>query len=514
MAWLFFFYSLIGWIVESSIIIIFDKPIKGRGFLSTPFCYLYGLAAVVMTAALQNVKAYPVLLFLCCTAIGTLMQLLTAFLLKKAGIRQWWDYSGKRFHYKGMICLRYSLIWGLLGFLAVMWVNDFVLTLFIGLNWLARAVIIVLILCTIAGDLIGNLFLRFGRERMPSFLYRFNRSLDTFTVKTGNGLKFIIGEKKEERLQYRAILWVFLISSFLGCMVETVFCRFSMGYWMNRSSLVFGQMSMVWGLGILLATVVLRRFQEKPAWRIFLIGTVIGSVFEYVCSVATEMAFGLVFWDYLDFRFNVAGRINLGFGFLWGVAAVIWIKLLYKPISIFIRFLIDKTGRWLSAVALILLFVDIIISCMALSRYTERDAAAAQDTVSAQESASTQDAASGQNASSVQGAASGQNASSVQGAASGQDTSSVQGAASGQDTSSVQDAASGQDTSSAQSGVSGPDTSSVQSAEPAQDTSSVQSAASETLMDQLFPDNVMEVIYPKETVHAPEKGLDDIHSLQ
>ena len=33
-------------------------------------------------------------------------------------------------------------------------------------------------------------------------------------------------------------------------------------------------------------------------------------------------------------------------------------------------------------------------------------------------------------------------------------------------------------------------------------------------MDQLFPDNVMEVIYPKETVHAPEKGLDDIHSLQ
>jgi uncharacterized membrane protein len=368
-----------------------------------------------MTAALQDVKAYPVLLFICCIALGTLMQLLTALILKKAGIRQWWDYTGKFLNYKGMICLRYSLIWGLLGFLAVMWVNDFVLTLFIGLGQVAGTVLIIVLLCMCAGDLIGNLLIRcFGKERIPSFLYWFNRILDTFTVKMGNGLKFLIGEKKEDRLQYRAILWIYLISSFLGCMVETIFCRFSMGYWMNRSSLVVGQMSMVWGLGILLATVLLRRFQEKPTWQIFVIGTVIGAVFEYVCSVATEMAFGLVFWDYLEFQFNIAGRINLGFSFLWGVAAVIWIKLLYKPISIFIRFLINKTGRWLSAAALILLFADIIVSCMALSRYTERDVTTRQD------------------------------------------------------------------------------------------------AAADALMDQLFPDHIMELIYPKETVHAPVKGLDDM----
>jgi hypothetical protein len=96
------------------------------------------------------------------------------------------------------------------------------------------------------------------------------------------------------------------------------------------------------------------------------------------------------------------------------VAAVIWIKLLYKPISIFIRFLINKTGRWLSAAALILLFADIIVSCMALSRYTERDVTAVQDV-----------------------------------------------------------------------------------------------EASDALLDQLFPDHIMELIYPKETVHAPVKGLDD-----
>ena len=32
----------------------------------------------------------------------------------------------------------------------------------------------------------------------------------------------------------------------------------------------------------------------------------------------------------------------------------------------------------------------------------------------------------------------------------------------------------------------------------------------DALMDQLFPDHIMELIYPKETVHAPVKGLGDM----
>ena len=75
---------------------------------------------------------------------------------------------------------------------------------------------------------------------------------------------------------------------------------------------MIGPFSMVWGLGILLATVLLRRFQDRPVWQIFLLGTVVGAVFEYVCSVATEMAFGMIFWDYLEFQFNIGGRINIG----------------------------------------------------------------------------------------------------------------------------------------------------------------------------------------------------------
>lgn len=36
--------------------------------------------------------------------------------------------------------------------------------------------------------------------------------------------------------------------------VETVFCRITMGYWMSRSSLVWGPFSIVWGLALALVT--------------------------------------------------------------------------------------------------------------------------------------------------------------------------------------------------------------------------------------------------------------------
>ena len=406
--WLFFFYANIGWIVELSIVIIHHKPTAGRGFLSTPFCYLYGLGAVVMTSALQGLKTYPILVFLCCTAIGAGLQLLFGVLFDKIGVKRWWDYTGNFGSLGGYICLRYSLIWGFLGFLSVMWVNDFVLTLFLGLHRIVRWILLAILLSALFADLVGALMIRAWGVNLKNPVIWYNRSLNAFTLKLSRGLVFLIGEKDEERLKYREILWIFLASSFLGCLVETIFCRFSMGYWMNRSSLVIGPFSMVWGLGILLATVLLRRFQDKPVWQIFLLGTVVGAVFEYVCSVATEMAFGMIFWDYLEFQFNIGGRINLGFSFLWGVAAVIWIKLLYRPVSLFVNMIIKKSGRWLSLAALIFLFVDIAISCMALSRYTERDATV------------------------------------------------------------------------------------------------VQESTSDRVMDKLFPDSIMEWIYPKETVHAPE----------
>ena len=114
------------------------------------------------------------------------------------------------------------------------------------------------------------------------------------------------------------IIWVFLVSALLGDIIETLYCRLVGGEWMSRSSVLYGPFSIVWGIGAVVLTVVLSKFAEKPDRYIFLIGALIGGVYEYGCSLFTEIFLGTVFWDYLSWMpFNIGGRTNLlymGFG--------------------------------------------------------------------------------------------------------------------------------------------------------------------------------------------------------
>ena len=91
-----------------------------------------------------------------------------------------------------------------------------------------------------------------------------------------------------------------------------------MGYWMSRSSVVYGPFSVVWGLACALLTAFLYKYKDKSDRYIFGYGTIVGGAYEYLCSVFTELLFGTTFWDYSDIPFNLGGRINLLYCFFGG----------------------------------------------------------------------------------------------------------------------------------------------------------------------------------------------------
>src|SRR5699024_9484316 len=169
------------------------------------------------------------------------------------------------------------------------------------------------------------------------------------------------------------LFWLFLIGAFLGDITETIFCRLTAGVWMSRSSLVWGPFSIVWGLAIALATSLLYKDKDKPDRHIFLIGALLGGAYEYVCSIFTELVFGQVFWDYSDIPFNLGGRINLLYCFFWGIAAVIWIKLLYPPFSRWIEKIPKVTGYILTWILVLFMSINMLVSAAALIRYSERN---------------------------------------------------------------------------------------------------------------------------------------------
>ena len=85
---------------------------------------------------------------------------------------------------------------------------------------------------------------------------------------------------------------------------------------MRRSSVIWGQFSIVWGLAIAIVTAMLYKYREKSDSFLFIMGTCLGGAYEYLCSVFTEIVFGKIFWDYSKIPFNLGGRINLLYCYL------------------------------------------------------------------------------------------------------------------------------------------------------------------------------------------------------
>ena len=168
------------------------------------------------------------------------------------------------------------------------------------------------------------------------------------------------------------LVWVFLVTSFLGALIEMVFCRVTSGQWMSRSGVLYGSFSFVWGLGAVVLTITLQRIADKPDRRIFLAGFVIGGAYEYLCSVFTELVFGTVFWDYSKMPLNIGGRTNVLYCIFWGLLAVAWIKVLYPPMSKGIEKIPALLGKVITWVIIFFLACDGLLTAAAMLRYTDR----------------------------------------------------------------------------------------------------------------------------------------------
>ena len=382
-------YSFLGWVGETVVATIRGKSFVNRGVAAGPFCFVYGTAAVVLAVGFHDLRTSPVYLFLACMLASTVIEWLTAKLLERLHHRKWWDYSQKKFNLNGYVCLQYSLLWGALGTVSVLWGNEFLLRLcgYIPafllhlLVWAGMAVAVL--------DQIGAAVLVGRYAAQHPVLEQLNQKLE----QSSNGLRQRIVHSVEKRIQraypaaarpepvvlegvkpfdFADLLWLFVIGAFLGDVVETLFCRVTAGVWMSRSSLVWGPFSVVWGLALVLSSVLLRQDKDKSDRYLFVFGTVMGGVYEYVCSAVTELLFGTVFWDYSKFKFNLGGRINLLYCFFWGIAAVVWMRYGYPLVEKLMGKVRSHVRPWMTVLLAVFMAVNLVTSSLALARYDAR----------------------------------------------------------------------------------------------------------------------------------------------
>ena len=126
---LFITYSFIGWIIEIIDRFKVNKKIVNRGFLIGPYIPIYGSCAIVMVLLLHSVKS-PTILFLSCILIASIGEYLTSYIMEKVFHARWWDYSDYKFNLNGRISLINCLGFGVLGFILIKYLNNFLYNIY------------------------------------------------------------------------------------------------------------------------------------------------------------------------------------------------------------------------------------------------------------------------------------------------------------------------------------------------------------------------------------------------
>lgn len=395
MVWLFLCYSFAGWVMETVFSSIHNRKVTNRGLINGPFCTIYGFGAIVITVFLYELTG--IWLFIFSAAYASVIEWAAGHLIEKLYHEKWWDYSKRFFNIGGYTCLSASVFWGILGYATIRWGNVLLIRLYLLVPSVIMGLIVWVIAALLAADMIFSIIILKYRGQGIEQIERSNEEFTKISTRLRNRIiaftdrRIIKAYPKAEKVNaadktadseekyvfaagcgFYKLTWLLIVGAFIGDIVETIFCRITAGVWMSRSSVVWGPFSLVWGIAIAAATLMLYKYRDRSDGFIFAVGTFLGGAYEYLCSVFTEIVFGKVFWDYSSIPFNLGGRINLLYCFFWGIAAVVWLKKLYPPISALIEKIPVKAGKCLTWLLVIFMLANISVTCVALVRYDQR----------------------------------------------------------------------------------------------------------------------------------------------
>lgn len=392
----FYVYSVIGWITEEIFAAFKYGKFINRGFLNGPICPIYGIGMLVIINNLQDLAEYPWFQLVAAVIAITVTEYIAGVFLYKITGRRLWDYSHKKWNFNGYICLEYSLFWGISA-VCVFWL--FHPFLYMGIQLLPKLLKYIVLLIVTVVFLFDVLItsaavFKWKKQADQEVIDRFtkvkNKLGETLILKIQKRLYRSFPGLKESKLPIREyaktaeqkvfakgmcldkFVWVFLVSGFVGDLIETIFMWITTGEITSRSSLIYGTFSVVWGLGGAAASALLYSVREKGIGRIFVMGFLLGGVYEYTCSVFTEVFLGSVFWDYSGIPFNLNGRVNLLYCVFWGFAAILWIKALYPLLSKPIEKIPIVTGKILTWLIVVVMVADMAVSALAIRRYADR----------------------------------------------------------------------------------------------------------------------------------------------
>ena len=163
----------------------------------------------------------------------------------------------------------------------------------------------------------------------------------------------------------------FIIYSFIGYIIETLFGIATKGVWESRQSFLYGPFCGIYGIGAITIT-LLSRYFNKNKLTLFVGGFLVGSVTEYTISFLVDTILHTKWWDYSNIPFNLNGRICVWFSLFWGILAIYLMTHIHPKIDRFLDKFSPKIVTIITITFVVVMFLDWCISSFALKMFLTR----------------------------------------------------------------------------------------------------------------------------------------------
>lgn len=192
----FFFYSALGWLIESIYCSVAAKKWINRGFLAGPICPIYGTGAIVMAVILGplqeleipislfgfSINITPVIVFVAGAILCDIVEFITSVLMEKFFHARWWDYSDKPFNIQGRICLGHTFYWGIAAIAFMYLVHPVVVSWFEVIPAVLQRVLLTVILTVFALDLFNAVRAALDVKKIMDKLRSLGEKLKAYTA--------------------------------------------------------------------------------------------------------------------------------------------------------------------------------------------------------------------------------------------------------------------------------------------------------------------------------------------
>ena len=386
---------------------------------------MYGFSAVICYTALKPFENSKLILFIGSTLILSALMVVVGVLVEKTLKFKPWNFSSSKFSIGNYITFPYALFLGLLGMLLVgliipvlrtaveaipFWVSLILVLCFCGIiviDYVFSMITTVRLLRRIAKlknsselmdkgateveiqELEENYNRLFTenilRKRLAhaypdlthmAYVKQINAKIEE--IKQDNMKEYTqTFESKEDKpfaygFCFTKLFYLFVIGSFIGTILETIWAFCVDGHFEMRVGMVYGPFIPVYGGGACFLTAALYKLYKLNDTLVFVISAFVGAGFEYFCSWLQEQMFGTVSWDYSDTPFNLDGRTNLMYALIWGFLGLVWVRYLYPWTAKLIEKIPKRAGAIITTFLIVFMAFNGFMSVTATARWTQR----------------------------------------------------------------------------------------------------------------------------------------------